>query len=232
MAKVESATDRAGAAYALWVLFAINAINFFDRQIGGVLAEPIRKEWGLSDTQVGWLVTAFTLLYAAVGVPLGRLADRSNRSRILAAGVFFWSLMTAASGLTRNFAQLFLVRLGVGVGEATCAPASASLIGDLYPPQGRAKAMSVFMMGLPIGIALSLPGQQPGRREVRLAAGLLRGGNPGAPVRARGIGPPRTGTGGERDPRERRRAKARWFALSPGPRHADDVLADRLRRIT
>jgi MFS family permease len=147
--------NRPVAAYALCVLFAINAINFFDRQIGGVLAEPIRKEWRLDDTQMGWLTTAFTLLYAAVGMPLGRLADRSNRSHILAAGVAFWSLMTAASGLTRNFLQLFLVRLGVGVGEATCAPASASLIGDLYPPQQRAKAMSIFMMGLPIGIALS-----------------------------------------------------------------------------
>ena len=154
-AKDESTMNRTGAGYALCILFAINAINFFDRQIGGVLAEPVRKEWGLTDTQVGWLATAFTLLYAAVGVPLGRLSDRSNRSRILAAGVFFWSLMTAASGLTRNFWQLFVVRLGVGVGEATCAPASASLIGDLYPPQQRARAMSVFMMGLPIGLALS-----------------------------------------------------------------------------
>jgi MFS family permease len=147
--------DRTRAAHALCVLFAINAINFLDRQIVGVLAEPIRKEWRLTDTQVGWLATAFTLLYAATGVPLGRLADRANRTRILAAGVTFWSLMTALSGLTRNFGQLFLVRLGVGVGEATCAPASASLIGDLYPPQGRARAMSVFMMGLPIGLASS-----------------------------------------------------------------------------
>ena len=129
--------NQSGATYALWVLFAINAINFFDRQIGGVLAEPIRKEWALTDTQLGWLTTAFTLLYAAVGVPLGRLADRSNRTRLLAAGVFFWSLMTAASALTRSFGQLFLVRLGVGVGEATCAPASASLIGDLYPRPAR-----------------------------------------------------------------------------------------------
>jgi MFS family permease len=132
---------RAGANNALCVLFAINAMNFFDRQIGGVLAEPIRKEWALTDVQVGWLATAFTLLYAAMGVPLGRLADRSNRTRILAAGVFFWSLMTAVSGLTRNFGQLFLVRLGVGVGEATCTPASASLVGDLYPARHRAKAM-------------------------------------------------------------------------------------------
>src|SRR4051812_49838629 len=98
MTKDESTMNRAGAAYALCVLFAINAINFFDRQIGGVLAEPIRKEWGLTDTQVGWLATAFTLLYAVMGVPLGRLADRSNRTRILAAGGFFWSLMTALAG--------------------------------------------------------------------------------------------------------------------------------------
>src|SRR5262249_42166128 len=118
-------------------------------------AEPIRREWGLSDTQVGWLGTAFILLYAAVGVPLGRLADRSNRSRILSVGVLFWSLMTALSGLTRNFWQLFAVRLAVGVGEATCAPASTSLIGDPYPAQQRAKALSFFMMGLPIGLALS-----------------------------------------------------------------------------
>jgi MFS family permease len=147
--------NRTGPNYALCVLLAINTVNFFDRQIGGVLFEPIRKEWGLTDTQVGWLATAFTLLYAVVGVPLGRLTDRSNRTRILAAGVFFWSLMTAAAGLTRNFGQLFLVRLGVGVGEATCAPASASLIGDLYPAQQRAKALSIFMMGLPVGVALS-----------------------------------------------------------------------------
>ena len=151
----DSMMNRTGTAYALCVLFAINAINFFDRQIGGVLAEPIRREWHLDDIQVGWLATAFTLLYAAMGVPLGRLADRSNRVRILAAGVSFWSMMTAASGLTRTFWQLFLVRLGVGVGEASCAPASASLIGDLYPPHRRAGAMSVFMMGLPIGLALS-----------------------------------------------------------------------------
>jgi MFS family permease len=155
IAKDEWPMNRSRASLALCVLFAINAINFFDRQIGGVLSEPIRKEWGLTDVQVGWLVTAFTLLYAATGVPLGRLADRANRTRILAAGVFFWSLMTAVSGLTRTFGQLFVVRLGVGVGEATCAPASASLIGDFYPPHQRARALSVFMMGLPIGLALS-----------------------------------------------------------------------------
>ncbi|HKG21192.1 MAG TPA: MFS transporter, partial [Blastocatellia bacterium] len=137
------------------VLFAINTMNFFDRQILGAIAEPIRKEWGLSDGSMGALGTAFTLLYAVVGVPLGRLTDKTTRTNILSAGVFVWSLFTAASGLARNFFQLFALRLGVGVGEAACAPAATSLIGDLFPASRRAKALSVFMMGLPIGIALS-----------------------------------------------------------------------------
>jgi MFS family permease len=141
--------------YALAVLFAINAMNFFDRMILGAVTEPLRKEWGLSDVAVGWLGTAFTLIYAFVGLPVGALADRVSRKWILAVGVFVWSLLTAASGITRSFWQLFFVRLGVGVGEATCAPAAASLIGDLYPAKNRARAMSVFMMGLPIGISLS-----------------------------------------------------------------------------
>ena len=143
------------AGYALFVLFAINAMNFFDRVIGGAVAEPIRKEWHLSDSALGGLGTAFTLLYAFAGVPLGRLADRYSRKKLLAGGVFVWSLLTAFSGIARNFWELFVLRLGVGVGEAVCAPAATSLIGDLYPPAKRGRALSLFMMGLPIGIALS-----------------------------------------------------------------------------
>ena len=148
-------SDRSKAAYALSVLFAINAMNFFDRQIGGALAEPIRKEWGLSDSALGALGTAFTLLYALVGIPLGRLSDRTARKRILAWAVLFWSALTSLSAATRSYWQMFGTRLGVGVGEAACAPAATSLIGDLYPPARRARALSVFMLGLPIGIALS-----------------------------------------------------------------------------
>ncbi|HVS32702.1 MAG TPA: MFS transporter [Thermoanaerobaculia bacterium] len=148
-------SERRGAAYALTVLFVINTMNFFDRVIGGALGEPIRREWNLSDSALGALGTAFTLLYAFVGIPLGRLADRAPRKYILAAAVFVWSALTALSGATRTYWQLFVTRLGVGVGEAACAPAATSLIGDLYPARQRARAMSIFMMGLPIGIALS-----------------------------------------------------------------------------
>ena len=146
---------RSNAWFALWVLFAINAINFFDRQILGAVGEPIRKEWGLSDSTLGALGTAFTLLYAFVGVPFGRLTDKAKRTWILSAGVFIWSLMTAMSGAVRDFWQFFTCRLGVGGGEASCAPAATSLIGDLFPASRRARALSIFMLGLPVGIALS-----------------------------------------------------------------------------
>lgn len=147
--------NRKRAVVALSVLFAINTMNFFDRQILGVVGEQIRKEWSLSDTALGALGTAFTLVYAIVGLPLGRLADTFKRRTILGAGVLFWSLLTAASGICTNFGQLFAVRLGVGLGEASCAPAASSLIGDLFPTEKRSNALSVFMLGLPIGIALS-----------------------------------------------------------------------------
>ena len=99
--------------------------------------------------------TAFTLLYAFVGIPLGRLADAAPRKYILAAGVFVWSLLTAGSGIAQSYWQVFAMRLGVGVGEASCAPAATSMIGDLFPKEHRGKALSVFMLGLPVGIGLS-----------------------------------------------------------------------------
>jgi len=144
-----------GSGYALAVLFAINLMNFFDRQIIGGVGEGIRREWALSDTALGLLGTVFTLLYAVVGLPLGRLSDRKERRKILAGGVFLWSLLTAVSGVARSFAQLIVARLGVGVGEATCSPASTSLIGDLVPTTSRARAVAIWMLGLPLGLGLA-----------------------------------------------------------------------------
>src|SRR5271154_301015 len=144
-----------GAKYALFLLFAINLLNFFDRQLLGALGEPVRHEFHLSDTALGFLGTIFTIIYAFVGLPLGAISDRWYRNRLIAIGTAFWSVLTAATGLAQNYAQIFIARLGVGVGEATCAPAGQSLIGDLFPPTQRAKAMGVFMLGLPAGIFLA-----------------------------------------------------------------------------
>ncbi|MFL6619558.1 MAG: spinster family MFS transporter, partial [Povalibacter sp.] len=118
----------------------------------GALAEPIRIEFGLSDTALGVVNTAFVLIYALVGIPLGRLTDRWVRTRVIAIGVAVWSLFTAASGMAMSYGSFIATRIGVGVGEASCAPAGQSLIGDLYPPERRARAMGVFMLGLPLGL--------------------------------------------------------------------------------
>lgn len=146
-----SNTVQKSAGYTLFVLFLINFLNFFDRVLPGVVLEPVRQEFGLSDTMSGVLGTAFILVYAVAGIPLGRLADRLRRTRLLAGGVAVWSLLTAASGAVGNFTQLLLVRMGVGIGEASCAPAANSMIGDLYPSQRRARALGLFMLGLPLG---------------------------------------------------------------------------------
>lgn len=140
------------ARYALAVLFGVNLMNFFDRQIVGALAEPIRIEFGLNDTALGIVNTVFVLIYAVAGVPLGRLTDTWIRTRLIAIGVTVWSAFTAASGLATSYWSFLMMRIGVGIGEASCAPAGQSLIGDLYPPQRRARAMGIFMLGLPLGL--------------------------------------------------------------------------------
>src|SRR5437899_1716778 len=142
-------------AFTLLVLLGVNTMNFFDRQVPGAVAEPLRKELHLTDAQLGWLTPAFLMLYAVVGIPLGRWADVGRRTRILAVGVTIWSILTAASGLAWNFASLFAARLGVGVGEASCAPTANSLIGDLFPRERRGRAIAVFMLGLPLGLGMS-----------------------------------------------------------------------------
>ncbi len=140
------------ARFALWVLFSINLLNFFDRNLSGALTEPLRLEFRLSDQQVGWLGTIFTIAYAIVGLPLGRLADTRNRTRLVAFGVAFWSVLTAATGSVWGFGSLVAARIGVGMGEAICAPAGQSLIGDYFPPERRARALALFMAGLPLGL--------------------------------------------------------------------------------
>ncbi len=147
--------EQKNARYALAVLFGINLMNFFDRQIAGALLEPIRIEFGMNDAASAWVNTAFTLIYAVAGIPLGRLSDTWKRTRVIAIGVTFWSVLTATSGLAIGYWTYLLTRMGVGIGEASCAPAGQALIGDLYPAERRARAMGIFMMGLPLGLFAS-----------------------------------------------------------------------------
>ncbi len=139
----------------LALLFLANLINFFDRSLPSVVVEPMRKEWGLSDLQIGLTGSAFVLIYAIAGLPLGRWADVGSRKSILGFGLIAWSGFTALSGWASSFVIFVLARLGVGVGEATCAPTATSLIGDLFPAERRARAMGLFMLGLPLGLLLA-----------------------------------------------------------------------------
>ncbi|CAD5107783.1 spinster family MFS transporter [Zestomonas carbonaria] len=139
----------------LFLLFLANLFNFFDRTIPAIIIEPIRLEWSLSDLQIGLIGTAFTVVYAIAGIPLGRMADTGMRSRIMGCGLAVWSGLTALNGLAWNFWSFLLIRMGVGIGEASYAPAANSLIGDLFPAHKRARAMGIFMLGLPLGLLLA-----------------------------------------------------------------------------
>src|SRR5258708_21403887 len=134
---------RKAALFALIVLFAINILNFYDRNVGGALVRPQRIEFGLTDTQVGLLGTAFTILYAFIGVPLGRVADVWSRKYLLAMGLAVWSILTASTYFVGSYGGLMFTRLGVGVGEAACAPTATSWIGDLVAPSKRARTLGL-----------------------------------------------------------------------------------------
>ncbi|MBY0506435.1 MAG: MFS transporter [Bryobacteraceae bacterium] len=141
--------------FALAVLTGINILNFYDRQVLGALAEPIRHEFHLNDEQIGLLSTGFILLYALVGVPLGRIADHWRRKSLLAWAILAWSALTASAALASTYSLLLASRLGFAVGEAAVAPAATSWLGDVFPPERRARALGIFMLGVPIGGAMS-----------------------------------------------------------------------------
>lgn len=139
--------------FVLLMLTLVYAFNFIDRQILVILQEPIKAEMGLADWQLGLLSGfSFALIYVTAGIPIAYLADRSNRRNIVAASLAVWSGMTAISGFAQNFAQLLLARVGVGLGEAGGSPPAHSMISDYYPPEKRATALSVYSMGIYIGI--------------------------------------------------------------------------------
>jgi len=145
------------AWYVIFVLMIAYTLSYIDRTIVDLLVEPIKADLGLSDTQFSLLRgLAFAVFYTVLGLPFGIWADRSNRRNIIALGIAFWSLMTVACGFARTFGQLFLARVGVGVGEAALTPAAYSMIADYFPPERRGRALGVYAMGVFIGIGLAI----------------------------------------------------------------------------
>jgi len=160
MARSRSASGApatAGGSKVLAILLLAYIFNFIDRQIVGILAVPIKADLALSDTQLGLMGgLAFALFYTGLGIPIAWLADRKSRVTIIAVSLGLWSAFTAACGLAQNFWQLFLARMGVGVGEAGGVAPSYALVSDYFPPERRARALAIFSLGIPIGSALGI----------------------------------------------------------------------------
>lgn len=145
------------AWYVICVLMVAYTLSYIDRTIVDLLVEPIKADLGLTDTQFSLLRgLAFAVFYTVLGIPFGIWADRANRRNVIAIGIAFWSLMTAVCGFARTFGQLFVARVGVGVGEAALTPAAYSMIADYFPPQKRGRALGVYAMGVFVGIGLAI----------------------------------------------------------------------------
>ncbi|HJL81007.1 MAG TPA: MFS transporter, partial [Gammaproteobacteria bacterium] len=147
------------AWYAVIILTIAYIVSFLDRQILALVVQDVKTDLDLSDTQVSLLLGfAFALFYTTMGIPIGRLADKKSRRAIIATGITIWCLMTAACGLARNYTQLFLARVGVGVGEATLSPSGLSMISDYFPAEKRGKALGFFNMGVSVGSGIAFIG--------------------------------------------------------------------------
>ena len=150
----QEVTDRQ-RKYTLFMLVLVFTSSHVDRQIMGILGQPIKESLLITDTQLGLLTgIMFAVFYATLGMPMAMWADRNNRRNLISFSVFLWSLMTALCGAANNFMQLLLLRIGVGVGEAGSNPPSHSMIADLYPPEKRSTAMAIFGTGINWGILI------------------------------------------------------------------------------
>ena len=152
-----SAVGGVYAHYVLLVLVVVSIFNFVDRNILAILSQDIQADLGISDADMGFLYgTVFALFYAIFGIPLARFADVWVRRSIIAGGLFFWSLMTALSGLARSFSVLATFRVGVGIGEASATPAAYSMLADYYSPKLRATVIAIYSGGVYIGGGIGL----------------------------------------------------------------------------
>lgn len=143
--------------YALLLLTVANLLNYLDRKLLSILANAIQEDLGIGDAEIGFLYgTVFAALYAVVGLPMGRMADRWVRNRLMGLGVGLWSLMTALSGFAVNLSQLAAARVGVSVGESVANPTSHSLIADYFPPHRRGFAFATYLSGIFVGGGMSM----------------------------------------------------------------------------
>ena len=147
-------------AYAWFVVILLTLayiLSFIDRQILALMVEPMKRDLGLSDTGVSYLMgLAFGIFYTLMGIPLGRLADTVSRKHVVAAGIAVWCVMTACCGLARSYGQLFLARIGVGVGEAALTPSALSMISDMFPREQRGRAIGFYNMGISLGAGIAM----------------------------------------------------------------------------
>lgn len=178
MAEQDKATSKTYRWYVLVLLMLAYTLNFLDRQIMGILLEPIRREFELADWQLGVIVgVGFALIYCTLSLFVAAFTENANRARVVAVALGFWSLMTAACGLAWNAWSLLAARFGVGLGEAGGSPGSQSLLSDIFAPHERARALSLWGLGAPLGTALGVIGgawvaQEYGWRVAFYAAGL------------------------------------------------------------
>lgn len=148
--------DSPAAHYALGVLLLAYILSFIDRNVMAVLIGPIREDFAISDFQYSLLHGfAFSMFYIVLGLPIGRLADRSNRSVIISVGVLFWSIMTCLCGVARSFKMLFIMRMGVGVGEAALSPPAYSLLSDYFSEQRLPRVLAIYTLGITVGGGLA-----------------------------------------------------------------------------
>ena len=146
-----------GKAYLILVFFTLlNIVNFIDRYFIVGFSNEIKADLGMTNFQYSLLTgIIFTIFYSTVGIGLGVVADRWNRPRLIAIGLFVWSIMTAASGMAKTFTQMAIPRLLIGAGEATLTPTSLSLLSDIFPPSKRSMATGIYYIGVPLGTGLA-----------------------------------------------------------------------------
>ncbi|HEY7996637.1 MAG TPA: MFS transporter, partial [Steroidobacteraceae bacterium] len=172
-----SAPSRRAAYWALGLLTAINLLNYLDRYVIAPLGTDLKRDMALSDTQLGWLIPVFILVYMAAAPLFGAWGDRGSRTRPIALGIGIWSLATVLSGLAHGYPHLLAARALVGIGEAAIVAIAPALLGDLFAPRLRARVFALFNMAIPVGAALGyvvggLVGQHFGWRAAFFVAGV------------------------------------------------------------